>query len=355
MKDKRVSFVLAVVGMLFLSLSNATAQTIQDRAARADERQTRLAEAAKGKPTPRTPDGRPDFSGFFNGYNASDDPTSEFGAFRLPDGSVLYQHIGANDAQQHVPRPTDFSNAAPYKPEYLAKVKEIAATAYGGTTALDPQMDCKPMGIPRGGIGTMQIVQTPELITILYEKNPGYNHRIIYMNGKHPEDLETSHMGHSVGHWEGDTLVVDVAGLNDDTWLGGGQGTANLSTIHSDQLHVIERWTRNGDVITYNATVEDPVMFTRPWVIEPRTARLAPPGDYMQAMPCLHTSVGGKNRKEHMVQESENDKFLCGWCRVGADYGLDSNAPTTGEAVPEVLKEAAEQKYEEGKEKFGGK
>jgi hypothetical protein len=175
------------------------------------------------------------------------------------------------------------------------------------------------------------------------------------MNGKHPEDLETSHMGHSVGHWEGDTLVVDVAGLNDDTWLGGGQGTANLSTIHSDQLHVIERWTRNGDVITYNATVEDPVMFTRPWVIEPRTARLAPPGDYMQAMPCLHTSVGGKNRKEHMVQESENDKFLCGWCRVGADYGLDSNAPTTGEAVPEVLKEAAEQKYEEGKEKFGGK
>jgi hypothetical protein len=154
-------------------------------------------------------------------------------------------------------------------------------------------------------------------------------------------------MGHSVGHWEGDTLVVDVAGLDDSTWLGGGQGSANLTTIHSDQLHVVERFTREGDTVTYRATVTDPVMFTKPWEIIPQTIRLAPEGDYMQALHCSHVDTNGQNRKNHMVQESENDKFFCGWCQSGRAYGLDTDAPTTGEAVPDSLKDAARQKGQE--------
>jgi hypothetical protein len=206
-------------------------------------------------------------------------------------------------------------------------------------------MDCTPMGIPRGGIGTMQIVQSPGLIAILYEKNPGYLHRIIYMDGRgHPKDLDTSPMGDSIGHWEGDTLVVDVTGLDDETWLDGGQGHANLSTIHSDKEHVIERWTRNGDTITYNATVEDPVMFTRPWVILPKHIKIAPKGDYMQALACSHTDNEGRNRKVHMVQETEKDKFLCGWCQLGSVYGEASDKPTTGQDVPDVLKEGLKTK-----------
>ena len=259
--------------------------------------------------TPRLPDGRSNFSGYYAPDRSAGDPVEEVPGRhilnRLPDGSVFFDYAGANQAQLHVPRETDYTNAAPYKPEYLAKVKEIAATAYGGTTALDPVMDCKPNGVPRAGISGL-ILHTPEALGILYEASPGPYYRIIYTDGrKHPDNFDSSYFGHSLGHWEGDTLVVDTIGLNDETWLGGGQGTANLSTIHSDQLHVIERFSRSGDTLTVQTTAEDPVMFTKPWVMETRTARINRTGDYMQPQMCSHQSVGGKNRKEHFVQESE--------------------------------------------------
>ena len=92
---------------------------------------------------------------------------------------------------------------------------------------------------------------------ILYESNfVGQSFRVIYTDGRqHPKDLETSYLGHSIGHWEGDTLVVDVAGLSDETWLGGAQGhtepglkagegnhqiVERFALIHSDQEHVVE-------------------------------------------------------------------------------------------------------------------
>ena len=176
------------------------------------------------------------------------------------------------------------ANQPPYKTEYMDKVKKIGATEYLGTSALDPEMLCRPYGIPRTGIGGMQIVQTPQLIALLYEGAPSSVYRIIYMDGRpHPKDFETSYMGDSIGHWEGDTLVVDVAGLNDDTWLGGSNhGRAKYTSIHSEKEHVIERWTRDGDVLTYQATVEDPVMFTKPWVLPARKVKMSNPGDYIE-------------------------------------------------------------------------
>ena len=100
--------------------------------------------------------------------------------------------------------------------------------------------------------------------------------------------MQASFLGDSIGHWEGDTLVVDVTGLNAETWLGGGSpGNQKYTSIHSDQEHVVERWTRRGDTITYEAAVEDPVMFTRPWVITPRQAELATPGEELLESPCV--------------------------------------------------------------------
>ena len=105
-------------------------------------------------------------------------------------------------------------------------------------------------------------------------------------------------MGDSVRHWEGDTLVVDVVGLDDKTWLGGGEdrheppgyprqmGLPN-GLIHSDQEHVIERYTRSGNMLTYEATVEDPVMFTKPWVVTPRHIVLADPSNQIPGK-CLN-------------------------------------------------------------------
>ena len=202
-----------------------------------------------------------------------------------------------------------------YKPEYMAKVKAIGDAKYGGTTQLDPQFDCKPSGIPRGSFGTMQILQTPQAIGILFE-SPS-DDRIIYTDGRpHPKDLDTSFMGHSIGHWEGDTLVVDTIGLNDETWLGGDvRGADKYTSIHSDKEHVIERWTLKGDVLSYEATIEDPVMFAKPWVINPRHITRAVPGDYLMQFNCI------TNDKGHTITPSAKDKFVCVWCSPEGAYG----------------------------------
>jgi hypothetical protein len=142
--------------------------------------------------------------------------------------------------------------------------------------------------------------------------------------------LDTSYFGHSTGHWEADTLVVDVVGLNDETWLSSGAGGTKYTSIHSDQEHVVERWTRKGDELTYQATVEDPVMLTKPWVLSPRHARIAPADDYIQPQMCV------SNDKGHIIKPSETDKFVCGWCQKDPDsvYGKGaasaSPKPETG-------------------------
>src|SRR5207244_13312474 len=79
-----------------------------------------------------------------------------------------------------------------------------------------------------------------------------------------------SYMGYTVGSWEGDTLILDSIGFTDETWLGRG------GWIHSDELRVIERFTRKGNEMLYEVTVEDPVMLVKPWVMPARTLRLSP-------------------------------------------------------------------------------
>jgi hypothetical protein len=137
----------------------------------------------------------------------------------------------------------------------------------------------------------MHIVQNADFLVLLYEDAPGPYYRLIYTDGRsHPEDLDTSYCGHSIGHWEGDTLLVDVVGLNDDTMLmdppRGGPAMGKLF-IHSDQLHVRERWTRKGNELIYEATVEDPVMFTKPWIMPPQKTRLGAKADRLMAQTCI--------------------------------------------------------------------
>ena len=104
-----------------------------------------------------------------------------------------------------------------------------------------------------------QIVQTPNAILIAYEYAGAT--RTIYMD-KAPLSPADSWMGHSVGHWEGDTLVVDVTSLTDQTWFD------RAGNYHSDALHVVERYTPlTLDALTYEATIEDPKVFSRPWKI----------------------------------------------------------------------------------------
>jgi hypothetical protein len=273
-------------------------------------------EDQSAKVTPRAPDGHPDLTGFWMNPRADADNGGDT-IVKSADGSVYFNAYTDISPDQKSPalvictnESCQSPNQPPYKPEYAAKVNDIYKHSYGGNSLLDPQFQCKPLGIPRGSFGTMEIVQNDKYVAILYEAAPGPVYRVIYTDGRqHPVDVDTSYLGHSIGHWDGDTLVVDTVGLNDDTWLGQSQlGNLNHTAIHSDKEHVLEHWTRRGDALTYDATIEDPVMFTRPWVLNPRHIVVASSNDYIQPSMCV------PNDKAHIVQPTDTDKFECDYC-----------------------------------------
>ena len=158
-----------------------------------------------------------------------------------------------------------------YKPEYWDKVIEMDQW----TNKYDPVMSCKPLGIPRQG-PPRRIFHTENDITMIYGAGSdgagGYaEFRMVPINNtlKHDPARANSYtfMGYTIGRWEGDTLVLDSIGFTDETWLARG------GWIHSDQMRVIEKFTRTGNQMLYEVTVEDPVMFIKPWVMPPITMR----------------------------------------------------------------------------------
>ena len=105
-----------------------------------------------------------------------------------------------------------------------------------------------------------QIAQSARGIMIAYEYASAV--RTIHMDNPGPNPAGDSWMGWSVGHWEGDTLVVDVTGMNDQTWFD------RAGDYHSNELHVVERYTpKNAEIVNYEATIEDPEVFSKPWKI----------------------------------------------------------------------------------------
>jgi hypothetical protein len=170
------------------------------------------------------------------------------------------------------------ANKPEYKPELLAKVKDLSDKQ----GVLDPAFYCKPQGVPRMGAPS-QIVQTPGQVVLLYGASNLF--RVIPTDGRpHRADADPSYMGDSIGRFEGpDTLVVDVTNFNDDTWLG------SDGYFHSEKMHVIERFTRKGDVLSYQATVEDPLVLAKPWVQNARQLKLSTNKDdaLLEAPPCV--------------------------------------------------------------------
>ena len=190
-----------------------------------------------------------------------------------PEGTDVFKGLDRWQVDGRAAAP----NKPQYKPELLAKVKELSDKQ----GVLDPAFYCKPQGVPRMGAPT-QIVQTPGQIVFLYGANNLF--RIIPTDGRpHRADADPSYMGDSIGHFEGDTLVVDVTNFNDDTWLG------SDGYFHSEKMHVVERLTRKGDVITYQATVEDPLVLATPWVMNARPLKLSTSkaDALLEAPPCV--------------------------------------------------------------------
>jgi hypothetical protein len=143
----------------------------------------------------------------------------------------------------------------PYRPEALTTKRENQEN----WLSRDPEIKCYLPGVPRATYMPypFQILQSSNQLLIAYEYAGAV--RDIHLKDPGPAPVD-SWMGQSVARWDGDTLVVDVTGMNDQTWFD------RSGNFHSDALHVVERYTRtSADVISYEATIEDPNVFTRPW------------------------------------------------------------------------------------------
>jgi hypothetical protein len=209
---------------------------------------------AEASAIPRTVDGKPDFTGVWQGGSTQPGPWQEAnaglgvgGTGRNPNAPVVGS---SND------RPAG-REGAPYQDWAAEKVLE----AFNRRGIDDPTGRCLPAGLPRSvmlGLFPQQFVQTPSQLVILYEYMSTY--RVIPFAAEHPDDWIPSYMGNSVARWDGDTLVIDVIGFNDKTWLAG------TGTFHSEALHIVERYTRvSKDRIDYEVTMEDPNVLTKPW------------------------------------------------------------------------------------------
>jgi hypothetical protein len=214
---------------------------------------------------PRTADGKPDLNGIWQAINEANydlqmhmaKPAMSLRAG--PYGPVPAAPVLALGAVGAVPPGVGVveGNEIPYKPEAAAKKK----ANQDKWLELDPEVKCYLPGVPRATYMPypFQIFQSQSAIFMAYEYAGAV--RNVYLKDPGPAPVD-SWMGQSVAKWEGDTLVIDVTGFNDSTWFD------RAGNHHSDKLHVVERYTRTGpDVITYEATMDDPNVFTRPWKI----------------------------------------------------------------------------------------
>ena len=233
----------------------------------------------KAPPFSRLADGKPDMQGYWetrNFFSAFDLETHEKAAFGVPAGHGVV-----------VDPP---NGKIPYQPWALEKKKDILEHHLFD----DPQAHCWLSGVPRQMYTPFgfQILQPPGYVVLLYEAFHSY--RIIPLDGR-PHASAAIHMfeGDSRGHWERDTLVVDVTNQNEKTWFD------MAGNFHSDALHVIERYTMTDlNTIQYEATLEDPKVFTRPWKIAFELGRNREP-DYEQ---MEYACVEGERDLEHYTE-----------------------------------------------------
>ncbi len=214
---------------------------------------------------PRTADGKPDLNGIWQALNeANYDLEMHMArpamALRAgPYGPVAAAPVLALGAIGSVPPGMGVveGGAIPYKPDMLAKRKENQEK----WLERDPEIKCYLPGVPRATYmpQPFQILQSQSAIFIAYQYDGAV--RNIFLKDPGPAPID-SWMGQSVGHWEGDTFVVEASGFNDSTWFD------RAGNFHSEQLKVVERYTRTApDVISYEATMTDPQTFARPWKI----------------------------------------------------------------------------------------
>jgi hypothetical protein len=226
-------------------------------------------------------------------------------------GAAFSNFFGDEPARGSRPRPPQrpmvvdpADGRIPLQPWAVQKRAEIVANPEK-IENLDPRVRCLQSGLPRAnlpvGYNTYQIVQIPGQVLILYEWNHMF--RAIPLDGRpHADSKIRLPMGDSRGRWEGNTLVVDVTNFTDRTWAVGhgappdGAPASAISTghgvFHTEALHVVERFTLvDANTIQYEATIEDPKVFTQPWKIRFNAFTRAP-GDHQLFEYACHEGNG---------------------------------------------------------------
>ena len=216
--------------------------------------------AARRDALPRTPDDQPDIQGVWLSVPIGS------GAMRRRPERFSLEDIGLQGTGGTVRRgisrivdPPDGN--IPYQPLAAERQKKIFANHWNPKPEdLDPQARCFLQGVPRVMYSSdLQILQPPGHVVFL--AGFGHSYRVVPLDGRpHLPEQVKLFMGDSRGRWEGNTLVVDITNNNDKTWLD------VIGSFHSDALHVVERFTVvDAKTINYEATIEDPQVYTRPW------------------------------------------------------------------------------------------
>ena len=234
--------------------------------------------AASAKSIPRTPDGRPDFTGvWWPGRDIT--PATSTAVYR--------------DGQRAGVGPRSFGSL--YKPEFMEKAKTMSDKD-------DPALWCIPSifgPTPLVGNGLVgEIVQTPKVMIQLVETYHGF--RVIPTDGRpHRDDVVPSNRGDAVGRWEGDTLVVDVTNFSDRNWF---HHHGDVS-FHSDQLHMIERYRLlDADTLEINVMAEDTKVLTGPWTA-PTVKLVRAPFEHVMETSCENTETA------RLMEEAAKDNY----------------------------------------------
>jgi hypothetical protein len=217
------------------------------------------------QPTPRTADGKVDFSGIYS-----------------PDRTFIY------DINETLKKGEEL----PLQPWALKLTKERLSKD-------DPEALCLPTGVPRQAPYPWRILQTATHMFFLFEGNI-HSYRQIFLDGRaHPADPDPTWYGHSTAKWEGnDTLVVDSVGFNDKFWFD------FAGHPHTEQLHVVERYTRpNFDRIEYETLVTDPGAYTKPFTMYGKS-------NYMYDTELMEYICNENNKDvEHIVGKDPRNKY----------------------------------------------
>jgi hypothetical protein len=244
-----------------------------------------VAGQAPAVPVPRLATGKPDLSGIWQALNEANfdiqmHTARPAMALRTgPYGPVPAAPVVALGAVGAVPPGMGVveGDVLPYLPQALETRRENQEN----WLTRDPEIKCYLPGVPRATYMPypFQIVHSASSLLIAYEYAGAV--RDIFMSDPGPAPVD-SWMGQSVGRWDGDTLVVDVTGLNDQTWFD------RAGNFHSDALHVVERYTRTGrDLMAYEATIEDAKVFSRPWKMSMVLHRRQEPNAQLLDFKCV--------------------------------------------------------------------